>query len=230
VVFAITGHAAIIGVLLPVRLWASSVTFYLGELRSFSYLPGGALFWSTLIAGGALFVALRSGNRPLALIGGAGIGLLAALGWIGTGFILFDDFDPIALESLSFTAPAADGLFYVIASSSIPAGFGAALIGGVMVGSLIAALGFGRFQWQSFETPRQTGRYLSGALMMGLGGAMAGGCTVGAGLSGIPTLSFAALLALLAIAGGALGANRLLSRSFDESAAPSTTRPLQPAE
>jgi uncharacterized membrane protein YedE/YeeE len=37
---------------------------------------------------------------------------------------------------------------------------------------------------------------------MGVGGVLAGGCTVGAGLSGVPTLSVAAFLAILSIAAG----------------------------
>jgi uncharacterized membrane protein YedE/YeeE len=40
------------------------------------------------------------------------------------------------------------------------------------------------------------GRSLSGAALMGVGGVIAGGCTVGAGLSGVATLSVAAMIAL----------------------------------
>jgi len=48
---------------------------------------------------------------------------------------------------------------------------------------------------------------------MGVGGVLAGGCTVGAGLAGIPTLSFAAFFALGFIAIGALATQYLLSSS-----------------
>src|SRR5690606_16574250 len=130
-------------------------------------------------------------NRVGQLVMAAGIGLLVPLAWVGTGFILFDAFDPIALESLSFTSPTAETLFWSIASSSIPAGFGVGLVGGVLVGALVSSLIFGGFKWQSFDTPRQTGRYMAGAEMMGIGGVLAGGCTLGAGLSGVPTLSVA---------------------------------------
>lgn len=124
--------------------------------------------------------------------------------------MLYDDFDPIALESLSFTSPSAETLFWVIASTSIPAGFGTGLLGGVLIGAFATALISGRFQWQSFTSPRQTGRYLSGAVLMGIGGVLAGGCTLGAGLSGVPTLSIAAILAILSIAvGGVLTASLL---------------------
>lgn len=229
-VFAVVAHATLKGVLAPLRTTLGSVTVPLGEMASLAALPGGATVWTGLIAVAALAFALRSGNRVLPLIGGAFIGVLAVLGWVGTGFILFDDFDPITMESLSFTSPASEALFFTVASTSIPAGFGAALIGGVLVGALVAALTFGTFRWQSFETPAQTGRYMAGAVLMGVGGVLAGGCTVGAGLSGVPTLSVAAILALGAIAAGGLGMNAILSRSPRADAGSPTTQGLQPAE
>ncbi|MBQ4825304.1 YeeE/YedE family protein [Leisingera sp. HS039] len=229
-VFAVTAHATLKGVLAPLRTALGSVTLPLGEQVSLAALPGGALLWSALIAAAALAVALRSGNRLLTLGGGALIGLLVPLAWVGTGFVLFDEFDPIAMESLSFTSPAADTLFFVIASSSIPAGFGPGLIGGVLLGALAASLLSGSFQWQSFESPRQTGRYLTGAVLMGTGGVLAGGCTVGAGLAGIPTLSIAAVLALAFIALGGIGMNALLNAASSESAGSPATPARQPAE
>lgn len=226
VVFAIIAHATLKGVLTPVRTALGSVTVPLENAA----LPGNPLIWAALIAVVALGIALRSGNRFGTLIGAALIGALVPLAWVGTGFVLYDDFDPIALESLSFTSPAADTLFWTIASTSISANFGVGLLGGVLVGAFIAALIRGQFQWQSFDTARQTGRYLTGAALMGVGGVLAGGCTVGAGLSGIPTLSIAALLAIASIAAGGWLAGRVPSASSAESGAASTTRPLQPAE
>ena len=137
--------------------------------------------WKVLLLSLAAFaVALRSGNRAPALVMAALIGLLVPAAWIGTGFVLYDDFDPVAMESLSFTAPFADSLFWTIASTSIPANFGVGLIGGVLAGALVASIVFGSFKWQSFSTPAETGRYASGAALMGVGGVLAGGCTVGA--------------------------------------------------
>jgi len=226
VVFAVIAHATLKGVLAPVRTALGNVTVPIESAT----LPGNPLIWSALIAVLALAFALRSGNRAGALIGAALIGALVPLAWVGTGFILYDDFDPVALESLSFTSPAADTLFWSIASTSISANFGTGLLGGVIAGALIAALIRGQFQWQSFENARQTGRYLSGAALMGVGGVLAGGCTVGAGLSGIPTLSLAALLAIGSIAVGGWLAGRVLSASSFAPDAASTTQDLQPAE
>jgi uncharacterized membrane protein YedE/YeeE len=210
VVFAITAHATLKGVLAPLRVSLGSVTLPLGEYASLSALPGGAV-WALVIAGLAFAVAARSGARPAHLVMAAMIGLLVTAGWVGTGFVLFDDFDPIAMESLSFTSPASETLFWTIASSAIPAGFGTGLVGGVIIGSAIMALIFKEFRFESFEAPAQTGRYLTGAVMMGTGGVLAGGCSVGAGLAGVPTLGASTLLAIAAIATGALVAQAVLS-------------------
>lgn len=230
VVFAIVAHMTLKGVLAPLRTGLGSVTVDMGDYISLSALPGGAWLWSALIALAALAVALRSGNRIGMLALAALIGLLVPLAWVGTGFILYDDFDPIALESLSFTSPAADTLFWSIASTSIAPGFGTGLIGGVLLGALAASLTFGGFEWQSFDSPRQTGRYMLGASLMGVGGVLAGGCTLGAGLSGIPTLSVAAILAIAMIALGAKAAQALLSQDVSSDGVPSSTRHQLPAE
>ena len=226
VVFAMTAQATLKGVLAPLRTTLGSVTLPLQNAA----LPGNALVWAALIAVLALGFALRSGNRKRTLVVAALIGALVPLAWVGTGFILFDEFEPIAMESLSFTSPAAETLFFGVASSAIPATFGTGLIGGVLFGALVASLLRREFQWQSFVSPRQTGRYMSGAVLMGLGGVLAGGCTVGAGLSGIPTLSIAAILAIVSIAVGALATNRALNASRAEPAGSSTTPTLLPAE
>lgn len=206
VVFAITAHAALKGVLAPVRTALGGHTISLESAA----LPGAPAIWAGLIAIAALAYGLRSGNRARALVLAGLIGALVPMGWVGTGFVLYDDFDPIAMQSLSFTSSAADGMFYAVASTAVGANFGAGLIGGVLVGAVLAALLTGRFEWQSFDSPRQTGRYLAGAVLMGLGGVLAGGCTVGAGLAGVPTLSLAAVLALGSIIAGGMLADRVL--------------------
>lgn len=209
--FAVTAHATLRGALAPLRTTLASITIPLGETTSLAALPGGAALWTALLAAAALLIAARSGARPRDLALAVPLGLLVPLAWVTTGLVLQDAFDPIPMESLSFTAPWAEALFWTVAATSIGAGFGAGLVGGTLAGALAASLAGRRFRWQSFETPRQTGRYLLGAVLMGMGGVLAGGCTVGAGLGGIPTLSLAALLALASIAAGA----RLTDRVVD---------------
>ena len=227
-IFAITAHATLKGVLAPLRTAVGSVTLPLESAA----LPGNALIWTTLLAVVAVLLALRSGNRLGTLALAAVLGLLVPVAWVGTGYVLYDDFDPVAMESLSFTAPSAETLFWSIASTSIPAGFGTGLVGGVLAGALVSALIFRSFAWQSFSSAAETGRYAVGAVLMGVGGVLAGGCTVGAGLAGVPTLSMAALLAIASIAAGGLGMNAVLRatpRARADGGWP-TTRLQQPAE
>ncbi len=228
-IFAITAHATLKGILAPLRTSLGAVTLSLENAA----LPGSAWAWAAIIAVLAITIALRSGNRVQQLAMAVLIGLLVPVAWVGTGYVLYDDFDPVAMESLSFTSPAADTLFWTVASTSISATFGTGLIGGVLTGALIAALLFGGFQWQSFTSPRETGRYAAGAVMMGVGGVLAGGCTVGAGLAGVPTLSIAAVLAIASIALGALGTNAALRAATPRGRADGgwpTTQTQQPAE
>ena len=201
-VFAVTAHAAMKGVLAPLREALGAATVHGGEAAALTALPGGEA-WPLILAGAAAVFALRSGARISHLAMAGAVGLLVPLGWVGTGFLLLDDFDPIPMQSLGFTGPAAATLFWTVAATSIPAGFGTGLVAGVIAGSSVAALAAGEFRWQSLEGPRQTGRYIAGALLMGVGGVLAGGCTVGAGLSGVSTASLAALLALAAMVASA---------------------------
>ncbi len=211
-VFAVAAHATLQGVLSPLRTSLAAVTVDVGAV-SLADLPGGAWVWTAALAAAALLVALRSGAGRRSLAGAVAMGAMVPVGWVGTGLVLYDDFDPIPLESLSFTAPWADTLFFAIASTLSSPGFGVGLIGGVLAGALVAALAARRFAWEGFESAAQTGRSLAGAALMGVGGVMAGGCTVGAGLSGIPTLSVAALLAFGSIVAGILAAGSVAARA-----------------
>ncbi|MBT8409689.1 MAG: YeeE/YedE family protein [Alphaproteobacteria bacterium] len=211
-VFAVVAHATLKGVLAPLRVSAGSLTVDLGSAATAHGLPGGAALWTAVLGALCLGLVLRSGAalRHLALAGV--IGVLVPLGWFGTGVFLYDDFDPIALETLSFTAPWADTLFWSIASTSIPAGFGTGLLAGVIVGAAVSAFIRRETELVSFESPAQTLRYLAGGALMGFGGVLAGGCTVGAGLSGFSSLSVAAGLALLSMMAGAVLTDRAVDR------------------
>jgi len=223
-VVALFAHATMKGILAPLRTGLSTVTIPTPAL------PGPGLAWALLVVVLVATFAWRARAPKGPVLAAILVGLLVPLGWVGTGFVLFDEFDPIAMDSLSFTRPLADSLFWSIASSAVPAGFGTGLLGGTLGGAALLAVLSGRFQWQSFESPAQTGRYLLGGALMGVGGVLAGGCTLGAGLSGVATLSAAAMLALGTIMLGGWATGRLISApSTSGSAAPSATPEAQPA-
>ncbi|NND89739.1 MAG: YeeE/YedE family protein [Granulosicoccus sp.] len=213
VVFAVIAHATLKGVLAPLRVWLGSFSWTSPVGSSLVAWPGGTWLYTGVLGAMLLLVALRASARKRALAGGILLGLLVPLGWLGTGWLLLDEFDPLPLESLSFTLPHTQLAFWAMVSSAVPAGFGVGLIGGVVAGALLTALLRGQFQWQSFESPRQTARYMTGGSLMAVGGVLAGGCTVGAGLTGVATLSLAAILALLAMLVGGMLMARLDTQS-----------------
>ncbi|MGO4908976.1 YeeE/YedE family protein [Pseudorhodobacter sp. W20_MBD10_FR17] len=210
-VFAITAHATMKGLLSPLRSALGTITVPMGDAINLANLPGGAPLAAGALAAAALAFAVTAKMAPRQWLAGIAIGALVPLAWVGTGFVLLDEFDPIVMESLSFTSPLTETLFWAIASSSVAAGFGIGLFGGSVAGAALSSLTTGRFKWQSFVSPRETGRYIAGGALMGVGGVLAGGCTIGAGLAGVPTLSVAALLALGAIAAGAVLADKVLA-------------------
>lgn len=209
VALAIAAHATMKGVLAPLRISLSawSVDMPFGSVVSTGF--GTTLLGALLtLATARLIWKARPGAIQLAC--GVLIGLVAMAGWAGTSVLLFDEFEPLPLQTASFTAPWADSLFWTIAATSIPAGFSVGFIAGVLGGSFLSAAARKELTLVSFESPEQTLRYFAGGAMMGVGGVLAGGCTVGAGLSGVATGSVAAILALGSIIAGAAVMNELL--------------------
>jgi uncharacterized protein len=141
----------------------------------------------------------RAGGQIAA---GLAVGLLVAAGWFATGYLGADDFNPAAVTSLTFIAPVADTVQYVMLSTGLTLNFGIAMVAGVVAGSLSAALATRRFHLEGYTSPRHMLRSIAGAALMGSGGAMALGCSIGQGLTGISTL---ALSSFVAVAGILLG-------------------------
>lgn len=200
-VFAVTAHAALKGVLAPIRTSLGSVTMD-ASIGSLSEVPLLLALLAFGVASAAATLVYRSRPSASHVALGAVIGLVAVSGWAATSTLLFDEFDPMPVQTIAFTLPWSDTLFWTIASSAIPAGFGVGFIGGVLGGAFLSAAVRGELHLQSFEKPEQTLTYSAGGALMGLGGVLAGGCTVGAGLSGVASGSLAAIIALSSIALG----------------------------
>ncbi len=144
---------------------------------------------------------------------GLTVGLLVAAGWFATGHLGADDFNPAAVTSLTFIAPIADAVQYAMLSTGLSLNFGIAMVAGVFAGSFVTALSTRRFQWEGFTSPGHMLRSIGGAALMGAGGAMAYGCSIGQGLTGLSTLALASFAAvagiLLGSAAGLRGALRV---------------------
>jgi uncharacterized membrane protein YedE/YeeE len=109
------------------------------------------------------------------------------------------------MESLTFVAPQAYTLDLLLlwSDSSRRVTFAIASALGVVVGSLGHALLSGSFRWEGFRDLEDTTNHLVGAALMGFGGVVALGCTIGQGISGVSTLAAGSFLSLFAIIAGA---------------------------
>ncbi|MGL3214481.1 YeeE/YedE family protein [Bradyrhizobium sp. BR 1433] len=138
-------------------------------------------------------------KSPGQIAAGLIVGLLVAGGWYATGYLGADDFNPVPVTSLTFIAPIANALQYVMLSTGSTLNFGIVTVFGVFAGSLITAIATGRFQLEGYRSPQHMLRSASGAALMGAGGVMAFGCSVGQGLTGLSTLSLSSLIAIAGI-------------------------------
>jgi uncharacterized membrane protein YedE/YeeE len=107
-------------------------------------------------------------------------------------------------------APVAYGLDWLILFSdkSKLLTLGIVSCAGVVLGSFVVARAKGSFRWQGFAGTEDTANHLVGAVLMGVGGVTAMGCTVGQGLSGISTLALGSFIAVGGIVAGAVLALR----------------------
>jgi uncharacterized protein len=217
IVLGIVAEMTLKGLIAPLRIalvqmsQTSATATSLPALLSSGGLHGtAARLLPTLLVGGVL-VAFAFAHRPfrrapVQIVAGFVMGLLIAAGWYATGYLGNDDFNPVAVTSLTFIAPIADTLQYAMLSTGLTLNFGIATVAGVFAGSLVTALASGRFKLEGFTSPRHMLRSASGAALMGAGGVMAFGCSIGQGLTGISTLALTSFVAVGGIlAGTALG-------------------------
>lgn len=148
-----------------------------------------------------------------------GVGLTVAAGWIFTYAMSQASFDPVRITSVSFTGPSADTLMGLINARAVPLTFDTGLVPGVFLGSMLAAWSTGQIELQGFEGATGMVRYLVGAPLMGFGGMLAGGCAVGAGISGGAIFALTGWVALAAMWVAAVATNSLLESSFAARAA-----------
>ncbi len=175
---------------------------------------------------GALLIlwalARAEGRSADNLLAGLGVGAIVAAVWWVSGRLGYVAEDPNTLqeafvatnsrrmESLSFVAPVAytlDWLMFFSDKAKLLT-VGIVSVAGVVVGSAAYALATGGFRWEGFRDAGDTANHLVGAVLMGVGGVTALGCTIGQGLSGMSTLSLTSFVAMLSIVGGAVVALR----------------------
>jgi uncharacterized membrane protein YedE/YeeE len=215
--FAVTAQAALTGVLRPVREVISSWWIVEGgtsrDLLAFSGMGHlGALLFGLLWLVAAVVWARRQRVATWSWAGAIGVGLTIAAAWWATYAITRVSFDPHPIQSLSFTGPSADVLSRVLFITDKPLTFDLGLVPGVFLGAFSAAALYGELKLEGFQGGAGMRRYLVGAMLMGFGGMLAGGCAVGAGLSGTAVFTITAFVTLTAMWVAAALTDRLLDQ------------------
>lgn len=166
------------------------------------------------VAAALLFYCLAdTGFRASArhLGAGLGLGLCIVAGWALTG-LTHDEFAAApTLASLSFVRPTGETLDYLMRFTAFDAAsFAVATTIGTVIGGFLGAAGRGQLRLSTFADTSDTLRNLFGAALMGVGGVLALGCTVGQALSGVSTLALGSVLTFVCIViGGIAGVKTL---------------------
>lgn len=157
-------------------------------------------------------------GSPRNIIAGVVIGLLIPVGWYITSVLGFDEFEMMeapAPMSFTFIAPTAETAQYLMTFTGTTINFGIATVFGVIFGSFIGAILNKEFNMEAFHGSQDMLSHIWGGILMGFGGVLALGCTIGQGITGVATLSFGSFIAFVSIViGGIFGMKTLEEGSF----------------
>ncbi|MBS1216980.1 MAG: hypothetical protein H6R21_113 [Proteobacteria bacterium] len=151
------------------------------------------------------------------LLGGAAVGLAVLVGWYLTGGPLgqawkeYAEFatqvpSRVQVQSYTFISPMGDTVRYLLnPGTTTLVNFGVVALAGVIFGSFIYALVAKSFRLEWFVSVKDFANHAVGGVLMGVGGVLAMGCTVGQAITGMSTLAIGSMLTFLAIVIGAAG-------------------------
>lgn len=200
-IFAIAAQMTLNGWLAPLRQWLAALWITRGgynvNLISALSLPketGLVLGLGLAVLAFGLSMRNRIGWKRLVFA--SGVGFSVALGWVLTYSLAQVAFDPVTVTSTTFSGPSATTLmFFLIATPEI--NFDIGLVPGVFIGAFMSSLLNREFRFQGFDGESQMRRSMTGAVLMGFGAMLAGGCAIGAGVTGGSIFVGTAWLALL---------------------------------
>ncbi|MFD1711625.1 YeeE/YedE family protein [Ottowia sp. GY511] len=215
-VFAVTAQASLAGALAPLRTEVSSWWTVDGGAARDLLARVGSDHWGGLLFGlgwmaVAIVFSLRTANRFWMWVGGIGTGLAVALAWWFSYAVSQSSFDMVQVQGLTFSGPSAEWLMRVLTTPGTPFGFDAGMLPGVFIGSALGALIGREFKVEGFKDGYSMARYIVGAMAMGFGSMLAGGCAVGAGMTGGSIFALTAWITLLGMWAGAGVMDRLLA-------------------
>lgn len=148
--------------------------------------------------------------------GGLVVGLAIAAGWYLTGGPLgiawkeFADMAPmppsrVEVQSFTFISPMADALRYLMSPTRVELiNFGIMALCGVLAGSFLYAAVTHKFRIEWFASVADFARHAVGGALLGIGGVLSMGCTIGQAITGVSTLALGSFLTFGAIVAGSV--------------------------
>jgi uncharacterized protein len=230
IVMGVTGFATLKGVTAVLRVatvdqiaveFPFNATLAHGLAAWFGIAPVVAGLLASVVLGGFLVIWALLGRdfiRIENLLAGLGLGLVVVAMWWISGHMghlaehpetleeVYLTTNTGKIEAMSFVAPIAYTLDWLMLFSdkSKVLTFSVVSVLGVIAGSAASAISTKTFRWEGFGGIEDLANHLVGAILMGIGGVTALGCTVGQGLSGISTLHATSFVAVSAISAGAV--------------------------
>lgn len=143
------------------------------------------------------------------------VGLIVVLAWLLTGgatgqeWIEANDFldNPapgVGVQSFTFINPMGETLIYASnAADSFYLTFGVSALLSVILGAFVYSITSNNFRIEWFSSQQDFIRHIIGGALIGVGGVLALGCTIGQGVTGISTLALGSFITLIFIILGA---------------------------
>ncbi len=205
-----------------------SIATFLSAFTGLS--PRWAIYVTAGVFGlGAIIYALKDKTFRRSfdnVLVGVVVGTLIAAAWYVTGVIGNDEFEPVPLEAVSFIAPAGNTLNYLMTYTGSVINFGVAVVLGMIAGSFVYAIASGTFRIETFVSRGDMINHLYAGALMGVGGVLSLGCTIGQGVSGMSTLALGSLITLVSIVLGSATTLKMQYYMLDEGFLPSLRQTL----
>ena len=150
------------------------------------------------------------------ILSGAVVGLAIVAGWYITGGPLGQSWKAFAemaidipsrvqVQSYTFISPMGDSVRYLLDPAKFSLiNFGVVALVGVVGGSCVYAVISKTFRIEWFASIGDFVNHAIGGVLMGVGGVLAMGCTVGQAITGMSTLAIGSMLTFVAIIAGAV--------------------------
>jgi len=150
------------------------------------------------------------------VLAGLAVGGCVLAAWFVTGYLGQDDFDPVSPQGLTFVGPTGNTISYLMTFTGAQINFGIAVTFGMILGSFIYAIISGTFRIETFSNQSEMVGHLIGAVLMGFGGVLSFGCTIGQGVTGMSTLAIGSMMTLVMIVFGSALTMKVQYHMLDE--------------